>query len=241
MKLTFLGTRGYIEAVSDEHRMHTSTLVTYRGRSVRLDCGADWLGRCGDVRAQAIFITHCHPDHAWGLKEGAPGPVYATAESWEEMRDWPIEDRRTIADRESVNLGGITVQCFAVQHSTRCPAVGYRISAGAVSVFYAPDLVYIIDREVALRGCAVYIGDGATLDRNFVRRHKDTGELIGHVPVRTQLTWCQKFGVPRMIVTHCGAQIVKGGAEVERKLQEYAAARGVEAQIATDGLEVVLR
>lgn len=241
MKLTFLGTRGYIEAVTDEHRMHTSTLVSYRGRSVRIDCGEDWLGRCGEVRAQAIFITHCHPDHAWGLKQGAPGPVYATAESWEEMAGWPIEDRRTIADRESVALGEITVQCFDVQHSTRCPAVGYRISAGVITIFYVPDLVYIIDREAALTGCDVYIGDGATLDRNFVRKQKDTGELIGHVPVRTQLTWCQKLGVPRMIVTHCGSQIVKGGADAERTLQEYAEERGVEAQIATDGLEVVLR
>lgn len=241
MKLTFLGTRGYIEAVTDEHRMHTSTLVSYRGRSVRLDCGEDWLGPCGEVRAQAIFVTHCHPDHAWGLKRGAPGPVYATAESWEEMAGWPIEDRRTIADRESVTLGEITVQCFDVQHSTRCPAVGYRISAGVITIFYVPDLVYIIDREAALTGCDVYIGDGATLDRNFVRRQKDTGELIGHVPVRTQLTWCRKLGVPRMIVTHCGSQIVKGGADAERKLQEYAAERGVAAQIATDGLEVVPR
>jgi len=241
MKLTFLGTRGYIEAVTDEHRMHTSTLVTYRGRSVRIDCGEDWLGRCGEVRTQAIFVTHCHPDHAWGLKLGAPAPVYATAESWQEMAGWPIEQRRTIADRETVTLGEISVQCFAVQHSTRCPAVGYRIRAGAVTVFYVPDLVYILDREAALEGCDVYIGDGATLDRNFVRRQKDTGELIGHAPVRTQLTWCRKLGVPRMIVTHCGSQIVQGGAAAERTLHEYAAERRVAVQIATDGLEVVLR
>lgn len=240
MKLTFLGTRGYIEAVSDAHRMHTSTLVTYRGRSIRLDCGEDWLGHCDEVRAQAIFITHCHPDHAWGLKQGTDLPVYATAESWEQMRSWPVAKQHTIAEREVVTLGRIAVQAFRVQHSTRCPAVGYRITAGAATIFYAPDVIYILDREAALCGCDVYVGDGATLDRNFVRRQKDTGELIGHTPVRTQLTWCQKLGVLRMIVTHCGTQIVRGGAEAERKLQEYAAERGVRAQIATDGLEVVL-
>ena len=76
---------------------------------------------------------------------------------------------------------------------------------------------------------------------NFVRKQKDTGELIGHTPVRTQLTWCHKLGVPRMIVTHCGSQIVNGGAAIEPKLQEYAAERGVRADIATDGMEVVLR
>lgn len=241
MKLTFLGTRGYIEAVTDAHRMHTTTLVTYRGKSVRIDCGEDWLGRCGEARQQAIFITHCHPDHAWGLKQGAPCPVYATADSWDEMADWPIDDRRTIAPREPVEVAGITLEAFAVQHSTRCPAVGYRISAGVVTIFYVPDLVYIKDREAALEGCRVYVGDGATIDRSFVRRQKDTGELIGHAPVRTQLTWCRKLDVPKMIVTHCGSQIVTGGEEAVRTIEEYAAERGVEVEVATDGLEVVLR
>ncbi|NIP83288.1 MAG: MBL fold metallo-hydrolase, partial [Gemmatimonadetes bacterium] len=61
-------------------------------------------------------------------------------------------------------------------------------------------------------------------------------------PVRTQLTWCAKEGVPRAIITHCGAEIVEGdertlGAEVRAMAEE----RGVEAEIAHDGLEVVLR
>jgi len=241
VKLTFLGTRGYIEAVTDAHRMHTTTLVTYRGRSVRIDCGEDWLGRCSEVRQQAIFITHCHPDHAFGLKQGAPCPVYAPPEAVEEMADWPIDDLRVIDCRRPVTVGGISMEAFDVQHSTRCPAVGYRISAGVVTVFYVPDLVYIEDREAALAGCPVYIGDGATIDRNFVRKQKDTGELIGHAPVRTQLTWCRKLDVPRMIVTHCGSQIVKGGEKAVRKIDEYAAERGVEVEVATDGLEVVLR
>ncbi|MGC9317652.1 MAG: MBL fold metallo-hydrolase [Armatimonadota bacterium] len=241
MKLTFLGTRGYIEPQTDEHLRHTSTLVTYRGKSIRIDCGEDWRGMCGDTRQQAFFITHCHPDHALGLRDGAADPVYAPPEAWEEMSDWPIDDQRTIEHRETVTVAEIAVESFPVQHSTKCPAVGYRISAGVVTIFYAPDLVYIQDREDALTGCKAYVGDGATIDRNFVRKQKDTGELIGHTPVRTQLTWCRKLDVRTMIVTHCGSQIVKGGAEAERKVAEYAAERGVEAIIATDGMELVLR
>ena len=241
MKITFLGTKGYIEKPTDLHRMHTSALITYRGKSIRIDCGEDWLGRCDETRAQATFITHCHLDHAFGLKSGCAGPVYATPDAWEDMGDWPIEDRRTIEHRETVELGGISVECFPVQHSTRCPAVGYRISAGVVTVFYVPDVVYIHDREAALSGCDVYIGDGATIDQNFVRKQKDTGELIGHAPVRTQLTWCERLGVPKMIVTHCGNQIVQDHEAAVEQVREYAHERGVEAEIATDGLERVLR
>src|SRR6056297_1652000 len=100
MKLTFLGTKGYIEPATDLHRMHTTTLVTYRGKSIRIDCGEDWLGRCDETRQQAFFITHCHPDHASGLKDGCDDPVYAAPEAWEEMGEWPIDDQRTIEHRE---------------------------------------------------------------------------------------------------------------------------------------------
>lgn len=241
MKLTFLGTKGYIEPETDLHRLHTSTLVTYRGKSIRIDCGEDWRGKCDETRQQALFITHCHPDHAFGLKDGCNDPVYAPPEAWEEMANWPIDDQRTIKHREAVTLGDITVECFPVQHSTNCPAVGYRISAGVVTVFYVPDLVYIEDREAALSSCDAYIGDGATIDRNFVRKQKDTDELIGHTPVRTQLTWCQKLGVPKMFVTHCGSQIVEDHDAAVAKVGEYARERGVDFEIATDGMERVLR
>ncbi len=61
-------------------------------------------------------------------------------------------------------------------------------------------------------------------------------ELIGHTPVRTQLTWCRKLGVPRMIVTHCVAEIVENdpGSAPER-IEEMARERGVEARVARDG------
>jgi glyoxylase-like metal-dependent hydrolase (beta-lactamase superfamily II) len=78
VKLTFLGTRDEIDARTRRHRMHTSLLVSYRGANVMIDCGLDWLGKLKRVGPCAIVLTHAHPDHAWGLKQGAPCPVYAT-------------------------------------------------------------------------------------------------------------------------------------------------------------------
>ena len=49
-----------------------------------VDCGEDWLGNLDGLHLHAIVITHAHPDHAFGLKEGAPCPVYATQITWEE-------------------------------------------------------------------------------------------------------------------------------------------------------------
>lgn len=242
MKLTFLGTRGEIDARTRRHRMHTSLEVGYEGRRVMIDAGEDWRGELDEVNPHAIVITHAHPDHAFGLKEGAPCPVWAPDVAWEELQEYPIpeEDRHVIEPRTPVEIEEITFEAFPVEHSIRAPAVGYRITAGRVTVWYAPDLVYIDERAEALGGCKLYIGDGATLTRSFVRKRGEA--LIGHTPVRTQLTWCRKEGVPRAIITHCGSEIVEGdertlGAELRAMADE----RGVEAEFAYDGMEMVLR
>lgn len=240
MKLTFPGTRGYIEPRSERHAMHSSMVVAYRGQKVLVDCGEDWLGRLEELGPRAIVITHAHPDHAFGLREGAPCPVWATAESWERLEAFPVDERRTIRPRRPAEICGITFEAFAVEHSIRAPAVGYRITAGRTSIFYAADLVYIPERGEALAGVRLYIGDGATVRRSMVRKEGDL--LFGHTPVMTQLTWCAKEGVPKMIVTHCGSGIVSGEGEgVLEEIRELARERGVEVEVAYDGMEMIVR
>jgi phosphoribosyl 1,2-cyclic phosphodiesterase len=239
MNLTFLGTRGEIEARPRRHRMHTSMLVSYRSANVMIDCGLDWLGKFERLHPSAIVLTHAHPDHAWGLKNGAPCPVHAPQKTWQALTRCRIEDRRLIKERTPTKICGITFEAFSVEHSILAPAVGYRVSAGRASVFYVPDLVFIHDRAVALKNVQIYIGDGATVTRSFIRRRDKA--LIGHSPVRTQLTWCEKEGVLRAIITHCGSEIVTGDeGKLSAKLRAMAAERGVEARIAYDGMKVTL-
>lgn len=240
MKLHFLGTRGNIQPRNRRHYMHSSLMVSYHGQEVMIDCGEDWLGKVRDASPRAIVVTHAHPDHAWGLKHGAPCPVYATDEAWEEMNSYGIQNRKVIGHREPEGIQGMIFEAFPVKHSTRAPAVGYRVTGGRVSIFYIPDVVYIEDREEALRGVRLYVGDGATITRAMVRKIDDA--LIGHTPIRTQLTWCQKEGVPRAIFTHLGTRIV-GSDELVlgAKIRHLARERNVEVQLAHDGMEVVLR
>ena len=67
--------------------------------------------------------------------------------------------------------------------------MGYRLTAGKVAMFYVPDVAWINDRQQAMRDIVIYIGDGATTKRSMVRKPGDS--IIGHVPIQTQLTWCQ--------------------------------------------------
>lgn len=237
MKLTFLGTRGYIDSCSPEHRRHSSLLVSYGSKRVMIDCGEDWLGRLDSVSPHAILITHAHPDHAFGLKEGASCPVYATRECWEALEAFPIAERRVIAEREPFEIGAIGIEAFAAIHSIRAPAVGYGIKAGERVIFYVPDVIDIASRAEALSGIDLYIGDGASLTRPLVRRWE--GRIFGHTTVRAQLGWCRETGVRRAIFTHCGKQIVEGDRDaVEAEVGALGRDRGVEATIAFDGLSL---
>ena len=133
----------------------------------------------------------------------------------------------------------MSFQAFPVEHSVRCPAVGYRVWAGRSSVFYVSDVVAIQDRSQALHGISAYIGDAATVTKSLVRRTGDA--LIGHATVRTQLGWCRAESVGKAIFTHCGTAVVEAAeGEAEEEVRRLGLERGVEAVLAFDGMEVVV-
>jgi phosphoribosyl 1,2-cyclic phosphodiesterase len=209
-----------------------------------IDCGETWARKITDLKPHAIVITHFHPDHACGLKLGSPCPVYATAEAWKKLRKFPIQKdfRRLLKPRRPQRIEGITFEAFPVVHSVRAPAVGYRISAGKIVVFYVPDVVRISHRAQAFLGIRAYIGDGATLTRPLTRREKRSHQLIGHTSIEIQLGWCRKERVPEMIVTHCGSAIVRGNKrDVKKRLEGLGHEYGVRVEIAYDGMDLVLR
>jgi hypothetical protein len=163
--------------------------------------------------------------------------VYAPEKTWQELRHYPIKERRLIKERTPTKICGITFEAFPVEHSILSPAVGYRVSGGCARSFYAPDLIFIHERGAALDRVQIYIGDGAAVTRSFIRKRGKA--LIGHSPVRTQLTWCEKEGVPKAIITHCGSEIVTGDErEMSAKLRAIAVERHVEVRIAYDGMKV---
>lgn len=133
--LTFLGTRGEISIRSRRHRRHSALLLRSGNTRIMIDCGADWRGRLRALAPTAIVLTHAHADHAAGLTEGAPCPVYASEETFNLIRRYPIRDRRPILPRVPVPIGAARFEAFPVRHSVRAPAVGYRITAGRLRLF----------------------------------------------------------------------------------------------------------
>jgi phosphoribosyl 1,2-cyclic phosphodiesterase len=230
-----LGTRANIDECSHEHRWHSVLLAEHGKRRVVIDCGRDWLGRLKQLQADAIVVTHAHPDHVFGLSRGASCPVYATRATWDRIEHYPINDRKRLSIGKSVDICGLRFEAFAVEHSIRAPAVGFRLSDGRATVFYCPDLARIRRCHAAMMGITAYLGDGAAISRDIFRKRH--GAWIGHASIRTQLAWCRREGVERAIFTHCGTAIVGINALATRALANQLSLEfGLHVAIACDGM-----
>ena len=242
MRLRFYGTKGYIEESSPEHSGHAAFVLEAMGFRLLCDFGQNQRGTLRRISPDAVFVSHAHPDHAWGLEEGTAAPVYASAVTHDLLGRMPIESRVVLSPGEPLEVGPFRLTALAVMHSIRCPCVAARIEVDGFTLVYSGDIVAFEDPDAALAGADLYIGDGSTLKGAMVRRH-ESGALIGHTTVRAQLGWLVRRGVPQAIFSHFGREPIEMGQEaLQSALEELARANppGCRVTAAHDGLEVEL-
>ncbi|HEY1434035.1 MAG TPA: MBL fold metallo-hydrolase [Thermoanaerobaculia bacterium] len=240
MRLQFYGTKGYVEQSSRAHAGHSAFVLETDGFRLLCDFGENRKRMLSKVRPDAIFVSHAHPDHGWGLWEGTDVPVYASAVTHELLRELPLLHRVVLAPSEISAIGPFRLATHPVIHSVRCPCVGARIEAGGFTLVYGADLVAFEDPEAALAGADLYLGDGSSLTESLVRRHP-SGALVGHTTVRAQLGWLARHGIVRAVFSHFGAGPIEMGEEaLAAALEKLAAANppGCAVTAAYDGLEM---
>jgi ribonuclease BN (tRNA processing enzyme) len=240
MRLHFYGTKGYVEEESRAHSGHSAFTVEAEGFRLLCDFGQNRKGLLPTIRPDAVFLSHAHPDHAWGLEEGTDVPVHASAITHAITKDLPIRSRVTLDAEKTVAAGPFRLTAFPVVHSVRCPCTAVRIESPGLVVVYSGDIISFERPEAALAGAGLYIGDGSTLKGSLVRRHP-TGALMGHTTVRAQLGWLGKFGIGRAFFSHFGkGPIEMGEPALKKALEELARekAPGCEVSAARDGLKV---
>jgi ribonuclease BN (tRNA processing enzyme) len=237
VRLRFYGTRGYVDESSPSHAGHSAFTIEADGFRLLCDFGENRQGLLKEIRPDAIFVSHAHPDHAWGLEEGTRAPVYASAVTHELTAEFPLAQRIVLQPGKRVRVGPFRLTAFPVVHSIRCPGVAARLEISGHVVVYSGDIVAFEAAAEALADARIYVGDGSTLRASLVRRHP-TGALVGHTTVRAQLGWLAKAGVPRAVFSHFGAGPIDLGDEaLEAALAELAAERapGCEISAARDG------
>ena len=240
MRLEFFGTKGYVEESSAEHSGHSAFVLEANGFRLLCDFGENRKGMLAKIRPDAIFVSHAHPDHGWGLWEGTDVPVHASAATHELLRELPILERVTLSPGEPVGIGPFRLTAFPAIHSIRCPCIGARIALGDFTTVYSGDIVAFEDPDAALAGADLYIGDGSTLTGSLVRRHV-SGVLIGHTTVRAQLGWLSRHGILQAVFSHFGKGPIEMGQEaLSRAVADLAAANppGCRVVAAHDGLEM---
>lgn len=239
MILKFLGTKGYVEEKNKKHKRHSSLLITYRKKKLLIDWGLDWYGRLNSINPDWILITHAHPDHAFGLKEGTPKAVYAAWSTYKFLRKFALPNLKKIKKNIPFKLGPFKIMAYSVIHSIKAPAVGFRITAAGKTLAYNPDLIFIKNRRKIFKDLDLYIGDGSSVTRPMVRRKEN--KLFGHSSIRTQITSCKKFKIRQAIFTHFGKEAIgMGEKKLEKKLDEFG---GGELKVAAayDGMRKILR
>jgi ribonuclease BN (tRNA processing enzyme) len=237
VRLTFHGTRGYVEESSASHAHHAAFTVEAAGFRLLCDFGESQKGRLGQIAPDAIWISHAHPDHSWGLEQGTEAPVHASAITHDILARFPIPRRVTVQPGVAVSVGPFRLTGFEVAHSVRCPAMAVRLESPEGTLVYSGDIVAFEDPSAVLTGADLYVGDGSTLKGSLVRRHQ-SGALIGHTTVSAQLSWLAKAGVTRAIFSHFGkGPIEMGDAALRDALASLGSrkAPGCRVEAAADG------
>ncbi len=232
MKLTFLGTKGFIEESSNKHKHHSSLLIEYRKFKLLIDHGLI-SKKLNEIKPDAIIITHGHPDTFKWLQEDEEylGKIYVTRET-KRLSKFD-KNFQLLRLNRWFKLGPFEILPYPVVHSINAPAIGFKIM-GNKTIVYNSDLV-VTKNKAVLRNVNLYIGDGSSVRGNLVRRKGST--LFGHARMSTQVNWCKKYNVPKIIFTHLGKEALRlGDTKVEKLLRQP----NQELKIAYDGMRYVL-
>jgi ribonuclease BN (tRNA processing enzyme) len=242
MEIEFPGTMGAIEESSAGHKYHSSLIINYKNTRILIDLGVKCNPRLiKDInKFDFLLITHAHPDHyLFTIKnmENIKLPVYLTEVALDYAKYKPI-NYKVIESGAEYRLKDLRITAFEVLHSLRCPAVAYRIK-GDKTIIYVPDILdFKEDKSVVLDGIDLLIADGSSLNRNMVRRRGN--EIFGHAMIKTVIGWCRKYGLKKLIITHCGKQVVTmDEGELKKKIEEYADGK-VDVKIAYDDYKINL-
>lgn len=208
IKLIFLGTKGEIEEQTKKHKYHSSFLLEYNNFRLLIDYGTLQKNSLRKINPKAILITHAHPDHYVWTKENLETdiPIYLTKQTYDYGKFKP-KNFKIITPNKKIKFNKFTILPYSVMHSIKCPAIGFKIYIKNKSIIYIGDVVDIISKNKILKNTDIYIGDGSSIKANLIRKRGNN--FFGHAQISTQIKWCEKAGIKKIIFTHLGKETLR--------------------------------
>lgn len=197
-----------------ERRTRSCLAIVTDFGTILLDAGPDILYQLKkfDITPDAVFITHDHSDAAGGLNFLKGPKIYQ-------------ESRGTIGPGKPIEIFGIKVTPFRVNHAFNVKTCGFKVDYGTKSFAYMSDVANLDGVEKWIRDCDFIFADGSNLDQN----------LPTHLSIITQLETYKEWGIKKVIFTHIGHKTLP-----HEELQNYCRSIYSPVEVAFDGLRLKL-
>lgn len=159
MKVTILGT-GSPEAQpilftkdKGKSRLRPSLLIQKKGKTLLFDASPDIRQQLLHVQAKkldAVFLTHYHFDHFWGVGDlhqlsyvnKAQFPVYANKDVLQHIeKHLPWLDLNLKPIQKTTHIKDLKITSFDVKHAPYLKTTGYAIQSQGKRAIYVPDIL----------------------------------------------------------------------------------------------------
>lgn len=199
-----------------DRRTRSCLAIALKNKVILLDAGPDILYqlRKYQLKADLVFVSHAHPDAAYGLrylKNFHPPPQIFS------------EKLGNIKPGRVLRIFGIKILPFRIPHSKIAPYTGLKIWLPK-TVIYASDMAALTGLKKYFQDCDILFADGSILKRN----------LPGHLSITNQLKFYKRWRLPRVIFTHLGHKTLS-----HENLQEFIKSRYQNAEVAYDGMVIL--
>jgi len=198
MKITLLGT-GSPEAnpplftkQRGPERLRPAVLIESDQAKILLDCGPDIRKQLvtNDVdRIDAVFLTHLHFDHIWGIADldqthwtgKQMYSLYANQSTIDYLNDKMSWLSKMPALFKPLNVKDLKIDSFNIVHSSKFEMIGFIVYQGDKKIVYAPDIGGLDNAELEkIKNADVLIADGQYILGKYIEDDDHMGgeELI---------------------------------------------------------------
>ncbi len=198
MKITILGTGSpegnpvLLSKKSGPNRLRPGLLIEYGEKVILFDTSPDirqQLIQQKVTKIDAVFLTHSHFDHIWGIADldqlfwtgKQEYELYAndsTIGYLKKNMSWLRKHPHRVGN---IQIGGLQISPFVIKHEDGLEMVGYCIRLGDKKVVYAPDIGGLTKESLdIIKGADVLVADGQYILGKYIEDDSHLGgkELI---------------------------------------------------------------